>query len=185
VTDHEHNWYGTVCLVCGIDNLDAALATVPPATETATSTATVRKCARHQWVAMGRAVDGELVEAWRECERCHRRQDPIASRRGKNNGRRGRAEELTVARAVGGRKVGPMGYPWDVEMTGYARLGVKKLATPPSLRFIAAELARIALAPGPEMPGFVWVEPGRGGERLIVFRAKDFAERHGTPVDDE
>ena len=56
---------------------------------------------------------------------------------------------------------------------------VKKLVAPPSLRFIAGELARIGS--GAEMPGFVWVEPGRGGERLIVFRLSDFAERHGIP----
>lgn len=98
-----------------------------------------------------------------------------------NNRKRGNAEELTVAREVGGNKMGPLGLPWDVEMPGYARLQVKKLATPPSLRYIAGELARI---PGPEMAGFVWVEPGRGGERLIVFRLKDFAERHGIEVDE-
>jgi hypothetical protein len=160
------------------DDLDEALAAVPPATETAVSTATVRKCIHPR--AYRHVTPLGVVF----CTACGRLIDPAASRRGKNNGRRGRAEELTVARAVGGRKVGPMGYPWDVEMPGYARLGVKKLATPPSLRFIAAELARIALAPGPEMPGFVWVEPGRGGERLIIFRAKDFAERHGTPVEE-
>jgi hypothetical protein len=171
------------------DDLDEALAAVPPATETAVSTATVRKCGRHQWVIALRAdlsPSGSALQTMdTACRRCGAVKDPIVSRRGKNSDKRGKAAELTVARELGGRKVGPMGYPWDVEMPGYARLGVKKLATPPSLRFIAAELARIALAPGPEMPGFVWVEPGRGGERLIIFRAKDFAERHGTPVDDE
>jgi hypothetical protein len=175
-----------LCRRCGwpgngeAHDLDEALASVPPATETAVSTATIRKCGRHTWAVEALPIGVRQMV----CVRCGKTRDPIASRRGKNNGKRGRAEELTVARAVGGRKVGPMGYPWDVEMPGYARLGVKKLATPPSLRFIAAELARIALAPGPEMPGFVWVEPGRGGERLIIFRAKDFAERHGTPVEE-
>ena len=31
----------------------------------------------------------------------------------------------------------------------------------------------------------LWVEPGRGGEQLIVFRLKDFAERHGVPHQEE
>jgi hypothetical protein len=109
--------------------------------------------------------------------------DPTTSRRGKNNRTRGNREELTVARTLNGNKMGPLGLPWDVEMKGYARLQVKKLVTPPSLRFIAGELARIGS--GAEMPGFVWVEPGRGGERLIVFRLNDFAERHGIPEVDE
>ncbi len=68
-------------------------------------------------------------------------------------------------------------------MPGYARLQVKKLANPPSLRFIAGELARIGS--GAEMPGFIWIEPGRGGEQLITFRLSDFAERHGIPAVDE
>jgi hypothetical protein len=87
-----------------------------------------------------------------------------------------------VVRSINGRKVGPLGHPWDVEMPGYARLQVKKLATPPSLRTIAAELTRIGS--GAEMPGFIWIEPGRGGERLITFRLSDFAERHGVPEDE-
>lgn len=137
------------------------------------------RCRRHiyrQYTPAGEPCD-EYV-----CGRCGHERDVIRSRRGANNRKRGNAEELTVARTVGGRKVGPLGQPWDVEMPGYARLQVKKLATPPSLRFIAAELARIGS--GETMPGFVWVEPGRGGEKLIVFRLADFAERHGIVVED-
>jgi hypothetical protein len=168
-----------------LTDLDAALATVPPASETATSTATVRKCRPHRWVAMASAVDGVMTDVWNECRVCHARQDTAASRRSRNNGKRGRAAELTAARAVGGRKVGPLGHPWDVEMPGYARLQVRKYATPESMRAIAAELARIARAPGQEMPGYIWIEPGRGGERLIVFRLADFADRHGVPDEGE
>jgi hypothetical protein len=109
--------------------------------------------------------------------RCTAIRDDAKARQGRNNRSRGNREELTVARTLGARKVGPLGQPWDVEMTGYARLQVKKLINPPSLRFVAGELARIGS--GAEMPGFVWVEPGRGGEALIVFRLADYAERHG------
>ena len=162
-------------------DIDQALAGTHPATETATSTAMPRRCKRHRYGPVWRDDGITAVVIGHRCLSCGRDQNAAVSRRSRNNGKRGRAAELDAARAVGGRKVGPLGHPWDVEMVGYARLSVKKLATPPSLRFIAAELARIARAPGPEMPGFIWIEPGRGGERLIVFRLTDFAERHGTP----
>jgi hypothetical protein len=143
------------------------------------------RCRRHQWATTMYRVIGtdEPVNGHSECVRCGAIRDEARARRGRNNRKRGNAEELTVARAVGGRKVGQMQQPWDVEMPGYARLQVKKLATPPSLRFIAAELSRIGS--GAEMPGFVWIEPGRGGEQLITFRLRDFAERHGVVVEED
>lgn len=160
-------------------DIDQALADTEPEPVTATSTTTPRKCRRHQW---GK-YEGPESDYAGKCLRCGAWYDEAASRRSRNNGKRGRAAELDAARAVGGRKVGQMGHPWDVEMPGYARIQVRKYQTPQGLRAIAAELARIARAPGLEMPGYIWIEPGRGGERLIVFRAKDFAERHGTPQD--
>ena len=129
---------------------------------------------RHVWITISDTVTDQTIT---RCS-CGRIKDEAASRRGRTNRQRGNREELTVARKIGGRKMGPLGLPWDVEMPGYARLQVKKLASAPSLRFVAAELARIGS--GAEMPGFVWIEPGRGGEALIVFRLADFAERHGV-----
>lgn len=152
-------------------------------TTAATGVGVARKCRRHEWAIVpnmrAEATDG--ADTFR-CRRCLVIRDAARARLGRNNRKRGNAEELTVARRVGGRKVGPLGQPWDVEMPGYARLQVRKYATPESLRKIAAELARIGS--GAEMPGYVWVEPGRGGERLIVFRLADFAERHGVTVED-
>ena len=136
------------------------------------------KCRRHDWRTVSLGGPEET-----RCARCLVLRDPIAGRRGKNNRTRGNRQELTVARQLNGHKMGPLGLPWDVELPGYARLQVKKLATPPGLRRIAAELTRIGS--GAEMPGFVWVEPGRGGEQLIVFRLKDYAERHGVPPIEE
>jgi hypothetical protein len=161
-----------------VNDLDDALAATTPEPVTSVSTVLPRPCDRHQWVERA-AVLGEPVATY--CRRCGKAKDAERSRRSRNNGKRGRAAELTAAREVGGRKVGPMGWPWDVEMPGYARLQVKKLATPPSLRSIAGWLADIARTPGQEMPGVIWLEPGRGGERLIVFRLRDFADRHGVP----
>ena len=159
-----------------MDDLDRALADTIAEARTSVSTVTPKPCRRHNW---WETFDHETI-----CLRCGKNKDETRSRRSRNNRKRGNAAELDVAREVGGRKVGPLGHPWDVEMAGYARLQVKKLKAPPSLRFIAAELARIARAPGEEMPGFVWVEPGRGGERLIVFRLADFAERHGVVIEE-
>ena len=148
----------------------------------------VRTCRRHKWDATIEVPEfddegfasGGFTSLW-GCSRCGRIKNEALSRRGRTNRQRGNREELTVARKIGGRKMGPLGLPWDVEMPGYARLQVKKLANSPSLRFVAAELARIGS--GAEMPGFVWIEPGRGGEALIVFRLSDFAERHGVKVE--
>lgn len=109
-------------------------------------------------------------------------QDDPRIKRGRANRSRGNREELTVARAIGGRKVGPLGHPWDVEMPGYSRLQVKKLKNPPSLRAIGESLT---FGTGDMMAGFIWVEPGRGGEQLIVFRLKDFASRHGVHIEEE
>jgi hypothetical protein len=66
-------------------------------------------------------------------------------------------------------------------MPGYARLQVRKYLRPESMRKISAELDRIGTSPSGEMPGYIWIEPGRGGRRLIVFRLPDFADRHGVP----
>ena len=165
-------------------DIDDALAGTTPEPVTATTTATPRKH-RHEWVVVPRTRwEPPAGDDLTMCRLCGIVKDDTRSRRGRNNRKRGNAAELDVARGVGGRKVGPLGHPWDVEMPGYCRLQVKKLATPPSLRFICDELARIARAPGEEMPGFVWVEPGRDGERLIVFRLRDFAERHGMPTEE-
>lgn len=150
--------------------------------EAAISTARPRKRPhRHVW-AVGRSTYlGEPVDEWHEaCTICFKAKDPAASRRGKNNRKRGTSAELDVARALGGRKMGPLGLPWDVEMEGYARLQVKKNAKWPSLNEVVGYLN--AIPTGEAMPGAVLIEAaGQGvrGEALIVFRLRDFAERHG------
>lgn len=152
-------------------DLDDAIGPFIPVGET-DAVATPRKCTHPK---RDRVVhEGVTVE----CGRCGAIIDRARSRAGRNSRARGGAAELDVARTLGGRKMGPLNLPWDVEMPGYARLQVRKYATPESLRKVAAELAKIGS--GAEMPGYVWIQPGRGGERLIVFRLDDFAERHGA-----
>lgn len=143
-----------------------------------------RKCRRHEWALTDdMAADSRVIDHVFRCVRCGVIRNDARARLSRNNRKRGGAAELDVARTLGARKVGPLGLPWDVEMAGYARLQVRKYLRPESLRKIAAELARIGS--GEEMPGYVWIEPGRGGEQLIVFRLRDFAERHGIPELDD
>jgi hypothetical protein len=141
-----------------------------------------RKCHRHSWALDWYLPDDadpseRSLSARAVCRKCRAVRDDARSRTGRNNRKRGNAAELDVARLLGGNKMGPLGLPWDVEMPGYARLQVRKLANPPSLRKVIVALNAIGASDA--MPGYIWVEPGRGGERLIVLRLADFAERHG------
>lgn len=164
-----------------LDSLDLMNATTAPNP----GAPAPRTCRPHRWEWTDWMDDQSRVLSRVEwCARCHRLRDAAVSRRSRNNRKRGNAAELEVARAMDGRKVGPLGHPWDVE-TPLLRVSVKKLATPPSLRFAITELHRVSAAPGPQAPAFVWIEPGRGGERLIVLRLDDFAALHGDPLEEE
>ena len=136
-----------------------------------------RVCRRHVWVGLGTADQPDIII---RCERCGRVRNDAASRRGRNSRARGNAEELTVARKLGGRKMGPLGLPWDVELPGYMRLQVKKLATWPSLAAVVAFID--AIPAGRDMRGAALIQPGRGGRRLLVLDLDEFARWHGDPT---
>jgi hypothetical protein len=177
VTDHDHNWYGTVCLVCGIENIDAALATVPPATETATSTATVRKCQRHTW-----AVHNPTLPV-SECLRCGRVQDPIASRRGKSNARLGKDQERRAERRYGWEKIGERGEKTDLRGT-FAKVQMKASRRPIPALFRdtfagldATKDGRVALLL------LSFIEP-RGTADFVVIRGDDWLALHGEDKPD-
>jgi hypothetical protein len=140
------------------------------------------KCRRHRWtVADG---GGDVAPVW-QCVRCGKVRDATTVRRGRANRSRGNRAELDVARSIpGGRKMGPLGLPWDVEVGTYARLQVKKLAHRPSLAEIARLIERIPDT-GDRLRGFVWVEAaGRGkrGQRDVFFLAHEFTAWHGRRV---
>lgn len=109
--------------------------------------------------------------------------DPVIQRRCANNRQRGNRAELDIARSIpGGRKMGPLGLPWDVEVGTYARLQVKKLARRPGPAEIARLIGRIPDT-GDRLRGFVWVEAaGRGkrGQRVVWFPAYEFRLWHGS-----
>jgi hypothetical protein len=145
-----------------------------------------RKCRRHVWWMP--PVIGPLAAEWHSgvdgfvCRNCRKVKDPIASRRNRANGKRGRRAELTIAREIpGARKMGPLGLPWDVEVGEYARLQVKKLVSRPSANAIRKLIEAIPNT-GDRLRGFVWVEAagqGKRGRREVTFIAAEFAQWHG------
>ena len=135
-------------------------------------------CRRHEWTWRCDTPDAGEV-----CRYCGKVRDD-SSRRGRANRNRGNRAELDVARSIpGGRKMGPLGLPWDVEVGTYARLQVKKLVKRPSANEIARLIERIPDT-GDRLRGFVWVEAagqGKRGQRLVWFPAHEWSLWHGTP----
>ena len=133
------------------------------------------KCYRHDYVLQ--SIAHESIWA---CVRCGKYRDDAVSRRAKNNGKRGRSDELTVARILGGNKLGQFGLPWDVEIPGYLRVQCKKLDRYPSLAKVIEWLD--AIPAGHELRGVTLADtPGPGGRtrRLIVMELEEYARWHG------
>ena len=136
-----------------------------------------KKCHRHEWGW----VLADPAEPHMTCARCGAYRDAAASRRGRNNRRRGTRDELVVARLLGGRKVGELGLPHDVEVPGYMRAQCKRLDRWPSLARVVGWLD--AMGAGPELRAVTLADtPGPGGRtrRLIVMDLDDFAAWHGN-----
>lgn len=136
-----------------------------------------RTCRRHSWVPYHVFNDQGITE-W--CGRCHRWRDEAASRRSRNNRKRGTGDELAVANILGGRKVGPLGLPWDVEVAGYLRAQCKQLDRWPSLNAVIAWLD--AIPSEPELRAVTLADTPGGGRktrRLIVLDLDEFARWHG------
>lgn len=136
--------------------------------------APARKCRRHDnqtWIPD--------TDEW-ECQRCGHRTPTTRRRKGRANRARGTRDELAVARILGGRKVGELGLPHDVEVPGYMRAQCKKLDRWPSLARVLEWLD--AMGAGPELRAVTLADtPGPGGRtrRLVVMDLEDFARWHG------
>lgn len=129
------------------------------------ATAPPRRCDHPKRV---RTIDGR-------CGRCGHVIDVTRQRMGRNARARGGDEELVVARMLGGRKVGPLGLPHDVEAAGM-RLQTKRLASWPSLPAIVSWID--ALQPHDDIRGVtVGLTSGQGRKirRLLIVDLDEFA----------
>lgn len=148
-----------------------------------------RKCKRHRWTWWSRFSDGSTApgaslnpanDRFFACDRCGKVRDDISGRRNRNNRKRGTSDELRVAEILGGRKVGPLGLPWDVEVAGYLRAQAKKLDRWPSLNEVVKWLD--AIPQGAELRAVTLADtPGQGKRtrRLIVLDLEEYARWHG------
>jgi hypothetical protein len=159
-----------------------------------------RKCRRHRWapVAMpdvekfmadadadsfdnGPGWPMRYIKEATACQSCGKVRDDAATRRNKNNRSRGGREELVIAKALNGRKVGPLGLPHDVVVDGYLRLQVKQLDRWPSLARVLSWLD--AMSPADDVRGVTVADtPGLGGRtrRLLIVDLDEYARWHGT-----
>lgn len=141
-----------------------------------------RKCRRHEWEWTEWAADqSRVLEMVEWCRRCHHLRDSTASRRNKNNRKRGTSDEPRVAALLGGRAIGPLNLPHDVEVGGYLHAQAKKLDKWPSLNEIIGWID--AIAPGPWMRAVTLADtPGAGRKvrRYIVIPLDEFASFHGA-----
>ena len=131
-----------------------------------------KKCRHPRWLR-------STVDGVRACS-CGHTFDAMTSRRNRLNGKRGRSDELVVAKLLGGRKVGSLGMSHDVEVPGYLRAQCKVLDRLPSLNAVIAWLD--AIPAGPELRAVTVADtPGAGRKRrrLIVMDLEQFAQWHG------
>jgi hypothetical protein len=114
------------------------------------------------------------------CHFCDAHKDPVRSRRNKNNRKRGTSDEPRVAELLGGRAIGPLNLPHDVEVGDYIHAQAKVLDRWPSLNEIVKWLE--AIVPGPWMRAVTLADtpgPGRKRSRYIVFPLDEFVRWHG------
>ena len=155
------------------DLIDLEFTYITPAT---VNVATPRRH-RHEWYTYQN--DGR---DWTACRSCGKVKDVAVTRRSRNNRKRGGTWENECAHLLGGRRVGQLNLPWDVEVEGFARVQTKVLDRWPSLNSVVSwldaipagrELRIVALK---DTPG-----PGHPARRLVVMDADEFAAWHGTP----
>lgn len=138
-------------------------------------TVTPKKCRRHEWSKYA-AMDGPDDI---RCLRCNKPKDAAASHRAVNNRKRGNAFERTVAKAYGGQRRGQLGGLDDVVVGKVFAVQTKKLATAPSLNYIKQILKAMDGIPE-RVPLFVYAEPGKDREAVVVLWLRDHAALHGS-----
>lgn len=139
-----------------------------------------RKCRRHDWTLNHTFYGNETDIDIHRCTRCGEVRDETTVKRNRNNKKRGTSDEAKVAAILGGRKVGPMGWPWDVEVGSWMRAQCKQLDRWPSLNQVVAWLD--AIPAGDYMRAVTLADtPGAGRKtrRLIVIDLDEFVLHHG------
>ena len=141
-------------------------------------------CRRHEWWMP--PVIGPDAAEWNHgadgivCRRCRKPRDPITSKRGRNNRKRGNSHELSVARKYGGEKVGQLGLPEDIRGTEY-RTQVKTHQRPAPTEWRKAFAALEAVSDN-RTPRLIvrFLQPGLLADDYIIIRGSAWLDRFGT-----
>lgn len=139
-----------------------------------------RKCRRHDWGL--RVIDHGTVEA---CFRCSRVKADIATvSRVRRASARGFRTSADLAKYLGGQNVDKLGWPWDVQGTGY-RIQSKRLADRPSLRAMVALLEAIPFR-NDTLRAVFYVPPrARLTSGLVICWLREWVDWHNWAVPQE
>jgi hypothetical protein len=152
----------------GIDN------DTPEAHHSDMDEVTPPKCRRHVWMAGDgfTALESEVV-----CVYCPAIRDETRKRLNKNNRARGATFERTVAKALGGRRTGPLGGRDDV--VGDTVVVQTKKTINFSVRQARAYLDDLSRTYPTRTALVVHAEPGRDREAVVILRLNDWLALHG------
>ena len=145
-------------------------------TEPAHTGADGRLCRNHHYVRS--YVDGVLVG--KACDHCGRQRDEVAARRNRGNRTRGDRHELAVSRTYGGRKIGKLGGPVDVEGS-WAKAQVKSHTGGVPAR-LADPFAKLATVMDRRVPLLIERYTRQGAEPVdfVILRGSDFRDLLGA-----
>lgn len=138
-----------------------------------------RKCSHHYVRTLIPVGDDGLVTV-RICDHCGRPRDEDVARRNRGNRKRGDRHELAVARTYGGRKIGKLGGPVDVEGT-WAKAQVKSHAGAVPSR-LALPFAKLDSVADRRIPLLIerWTRQGAEPVDFVVLRGSDFRDLLGA-----
>lgn len=153
-----------------------------PSTAAVFSTATPRKCRRHEWepLMIHATSQGPVPSDITRCARCGAIKDEARSRRGRNNRSRGNAIEREVCKLLGITRVGQFGGKEDGgKSTDWMAVQVKSGgAYPERIDALLRSLPHVA----GQLRGVVHTDtPGAGRKRrmLVTLDLYDFADWYG------
>ena len=143
-------------------------------------------CRRHLWIGVPSktrtavdewGIEGPAVDI--KCHRCGILKDSIASKRGRNNRKRGNSHELSVARKYGGEKVGQLGLPEDIRGDEYrTQVKTHQRLAPSEWRkaFTALEAAQDGRTPRLIVR---FTQPGVPADDYVIIRGNAWLDRFG------